>query len=87
MSQMTGIPSVLRMNNIHIHTHIYIYFINLFIYFWLLWVFVTVRGLSLVAETRGYSLLRCGGFSLLWLLLLWSSGSKYTGSVVVACGL
>jgi len=27
-----------------------------FIYFWLLWVFVAVRGLSLVAMSRGYSL-------------------------------
>ena len=31
--------------------------INLFIYFWLRWVFVAARGLSLVAESGSYSLL------------------------------
>ena len=42
--------------------------IYLFIYFCLHWVFVAARGLSLVAESGGYSSLRCrgshcGGFS------------------------
>ena len=56
-----------------------------FIYlFWLCWVFVAARGLSLVAASRGYSSLRCTGFSLQWLLLLWSTGSRHVGSVVVA---
>ena len=36
-----------------------IYFI-----FWLWWVFATAHGLSLVVASRGYSLLRCTGFSL-----------------------
>ena len=44
-------------------------FIYLFIYFWLRWVFVAVRGLSLVAVSGGYSSLWCAGFSLRWLLL------------------
>ena len=35
----------------------------------------------------GYSSLRCTGFSLRWLLLLWSTGSRHTGSVVVVRGL
>ena len=39
-------------------------FIYLFIYFWLHWVFVAARGLSLVVASRGYSSLRCTGFSL-----------------------
>ena len=68
---------------------------NLFIYFWLHWVFVAARGLSLVAASRGYSSLRCTGLSLRWLLLLQSTGSRYVGfsscgtraSVVVAHGL
>ena len=47
-----------------------------FIYFWLCWVFVAARGLSLVAARGGYSSLRCAGFSLRWLLLLQSSGSR-----------
>ena len=51
----------------------------LFIYFWLLWVFVAVRGLSLVAASGGYSSLWCMGFSLQWLLLLWSTGSRHAG--------
>ena len=70
-------------------------FLNLFIYSWLSWVFVAVRGFSLVAASGGYSLLRCTGFSLWWLVfvvehrlqvcglqLLWDAGS-----VVVAHGL
>ena len=59
----------------------FILFINkflfiLFIYFWLRWVFVAVCGLSLVVASGGYSSLRCAGFSLWWLLLLWSTGSR-----------
>ena len=51
----------------------------LFIYFWLRWVFVAVHGLSLVAASGGYSSLRCAGFSLWWLLLLRSTGSRRAG--------
>ena len=51
----------------------------LFIYFWLHWVFVAARGLPLVAVSRGYSSLHCAGFSLQWLLLLWSTGSRRVG--------
>ena len=47
--------------------------------FWLHWVFVAVRGLSLVAVSGGYSSLRCAGFSLRWLLLLQSMGSRHAG--------
>ena len=36
---------------------------------------------------RGLLFFRCAGFSLRWLLLLRSMGSRHTGSVVVACGL
>ena len=36
-------------------------------------------GFSLVAASRGYSSLRCAGFSLRWLLLLRSTGSRCTG--------
>ena len=39
-----------------------------FIYFWLHWVFVAARGLSLVVASGSYSSLRCAGFSLRWLL-------------------
>ena len=47
-------------------------------YFWLRWVFVAVHGLSLVAASGSY-LLWCVGFSLWWLLLLRSMGSRCTG--------
>ena len=66
---------------------IYIFLINLFIlfiYFWLHWVFVAVCGLSLVAESGGHSSLQCPGFSLRWLLLLRSTGSRHAG--VSSCG-
>ena len=52
-------------------------FIHSFIHFGLPWVFVAVRRLSLVAAS--------GGFSLRWLLLLRSTGSRHAqASVVVA---
>ena len=63
-----------------------IYF-YLFIYFWLCWVFIAARGLSLVAASGGYSSLWWAGFSLRWLLLLWSTGSRHAASVVVTHGL
>ena len=69
---------------------VFCFFLNKFIYlfyFWLHWVFVAVRGLSLVALNGGYSLLRCAGFSSRWLLLLGSTGSRRAGSVAVAHGL
>ena len=55
----------------------------LFFFFWLCWVFVAALRLSLVTESRGYSLLPCVGFSLRWLLLLRCAWA----SVVVAHGL
>ena len=52
----------------------------MFIYFfWLHWVFVAARGLYLVVASGGYSFLRCAGFSLRWLLLLRSTGSRRSG--------
>ena len=43
-------------------------------YFWLRWVFIAARRLSLVAASGGYCSLQCIGFSLRWLLLLQSMG-------------
>ena len=37
----------------------FFFLINLFIYFWLRWVFVAVHGLSLVAASGGYSSVVC----------------------------
>ena len=59
----------------------YLFFklINLFIIFCLGWVFIAGHGLSLVAASGGYSSLQCTGFSLQWLLLLQSTGSRHAG--------
>ena len=62
-----------------------IYF-YLFIYIWLCWVFVSVRGLSPVAASGGHSSSRCAGLSLSRFLLLRSTGSRRAGSVIVAHG-
>ena len=48
-------------------------------YLWLHWVFIAACGFSLVAESSGYSSLQCTGFSLWWLLLLRSVGSRACG--------
>ena len=51
----------------------------LFFLFWLCWVFVAVHGIPLVAVRGGHSSLQCAGFSMSWLLLLWSTGSRRAG--------
>ena len=64
------------------------YIIYLFILFlWLCWVFISERGLSLVAASGGHSSSRCAGLSLSHPLLLRSTSSRRAGSVVVAHGL
>ena len=62
-------------------------FLILFIYLWLCWVFVSVRGLPLVAASGGHSSSRCAGLSLSRPLLLRSTGSRRAGSAIVAHGL
>ena len=58
----------------------------LFICLWLCWVFVSVRGLSLVAASGDHSSSRCAGLSPSQPLLLQSTGSRRAGSVIVAHG-
>ena len=67
----------------HISFYLFIY---LFIYLLLCWVFVSVRGFSLVVASGGHSSSRCAGLSLSRPLLLRSTGSRRAGSVVVAHG-
>ncbi|XP_049571910.1 uncharacterized protein LOC117196525 [Orcinus orca] len=81
-----GSPGVCRRPREGNKCVLFFFKINLFIYFWLCWVFVSVRGLSLVAASGGHSSSRCAGLSLSWPLLLRSTGSRYAGSVVVAHG-
>ena len=64
---------------------LFVDFFFFLIYFWLHWVFIAVRGLSLVVASGVYSSLRCMGFSLWWLLLLRSMSSRRTG--FSSCGL
>ena len=49
---------------------------------WSKW--IAAGGLFLIATSRGYSSLWGAVFSFQWLLLLWSTGSRAHGSVVVA---
>ena len=58
----------------------------LFIYLWLCWVFVSVRGLPPVAASGDHSSSRCAGLSPSRPLLLRSTGSRRAGSVIVAHG-
>ena len=67
-------------------SYLFYKFIYLFIYFWLCWVFASVRGLSPVAASGGHSSSRCAGLSPSRPLLLRSTGSRRAGSVVVAHG-
>ena len=39
------------------------FYLFIYIYFWLCWVFVSVRGLSLVAVSGGHSSSRCAGLT------------------------
>ena len=55
-------------------------------YLWLCWVFISLRGLSLVVASGGHSSSRCVGLSLSRPLLLRSTGSRRAGSVIVAHG-
>ena len=55
---------------------------SFFFFFWLCWFFVAVNRLSLVAASRGYSLLRCAGFS-----CCGAQALDVRASVVAACGL
>ena len=68
-----------------------LFILFLFLHLFYLFIFGCVgslllcAGLSLVAMSRGYSLLWCTGFSLRWLLLLRSTGSRHAG--FSSCGM
>ena len=62
------------------------FFFFFFFFFWLCWVFISVRGLSLVVASGGHSSSRCAGLSPSRPLPLQSTGSRRTGSAVVAHG-
>ena len=59
---------------------------NYYLFIWLCWVFISVRGLPPVAASGGHSSSRCAGLSSSRPLLLRSTGSRRAGSVIVAHG-
>ena len=59
-------------------------FKKIILVFWLYWAFTAACGLSLVETSRGYSSLRCAGFSLRRTLLWGIIGSMHTGFSI--CG-
>ena len=65
------------------------FFLSLFILilfiFCLCWVFIAACGLSLVVAGGATHLLWCVGFSLWWLLLLQSMGSRHTSFSSCGC--
>ena len=60
------------------------YILVSFFFLFLCWVFVVAGGLSLVAESQGFSSLWCHSFSLQQLFLLQSTGSRARGLSSVA---
>ena len=70
-----------------LYNRLIFFLIYLFIYFWLCWVFVSVRWLSPVVASGGHSSSRCAGLSLSRPLPLRSTGSRRAGSVAVTHGL
>ena len=81
LSNLSNFFESVSMNELKIPEFLFL-FLQLIIYlfyFWLRWVFVAARGLSLVVVSGGYSSLRYVGFSLWWLLLLRSTGSRRVG--------
>ena len=71
-------------NAILVCLHSFYLCIYVCMYVWLCWVFISVRGLSLVVASGGHSSSRCAGLSLSRPLLLRNTGSRHAGSVIVA---
>ena len=80
------IIDIILLDDFCISYSFFLIFIYLCILFWLCWVFISVRGPSLVAASGGHSSSQCAGLSLSRPLLLRSTGSRRAGSVVVAHG-
>ena len=57
----------------------FILFFIFYLFFYCVGSSLLHAGFSLVAASRGYSPLRCAGFSLWWFLLLQSTGSMQAG--------
>ena len=79
-------PGILPLHHHCLALQLFFFNLFIFIYLWLCWVFVSVRGLSLVAASGGHSSSRCAGLSLSRPLPSRSTGSRRTGSEIVAHG-
>ena len=88
-------PSFLQCMHIVFQIRKFVYFLFCYLFhFWLRWVYIALRGLSLVSESGGRPWLRCAGL-MRWLLLLQCVGSgklglqqlRHVGSVVAEHGL
>ena len=88
-SALVEFPVLYSMFSLVVYFFLKFFFkINLFIYFWLRWVFVAARGPPLVVVSGGHSSLQCTGFSLRWPLFVVERGPQSArASVVVARGL
>ena len=84
MEQMDILGVRIKWLSFFFHCLFFCLFVCLFV--WLCWVFVSVRGLSLVAASGGHSSSQCAGLSLSRPLLLRGTGSRRAGSVIVAHG-
>ena len=55
------------------------FFFFFFFNLWLCWVFIAVRGLSLVAASGGLLFVAVHGLLIMVLFLFWSLGSRHAG--------
>ena len=76
---MASCIKYLKLKNAFLFVENEIYELPFWKMFWLCWVFSAVLGIHLVAVSEGYSWLQRMGFSLPWLLLLQSTGSRQSG--------
>ena len=79
-------PSDRALQSFLFFVYLFIYLFIYLFYLWLCWVFVSVRGLSLVVASGGHSSSQSAGLSLSRPLWLQSTGSRRAGSVIVAHG-
>ena len=75
MALLQPLLSAFSYNSVFLVNILFIYIIC----FWPRWVFIAARGLSVVVASGSCSSQWCTGFSLQWLLLLWSTGSRHAG--------
>ena len=83
---MTKIASLQSLRHLWTNADIFLKILSFFLYFWLCWVFISVRGFSPVVPSGGHSSSQCAGLSPSWPLVT-EHGSRRAGSVVVVHGL